>query len=76
MNVNKIPHGTYLFNIKDDPLEKNNLADVHKDIVKDLTNKLDSYKKKVVYPVNPPTLLPDPRANPKHWHDTWSPGWC
>ena len=72
----KVQHGTFLFNITDDPLERNNLAEIRKDVVQKMIEKLNALKKNAVYPLNPPTLLPDPKASPKNWHDTWSPGWC
>ena len=65
-----------MFNITDDPLERNNLAETRKDVVQIMIEKLNDFRKNVVYPLNPPTLLPDPKASPKNWHDTWSPGWC
>lgn len=67
---------TYLFNIKDDPLEKNNLAQKYPDMVNQLETKLEEYKKASAFPQNPPTLFPDNNADPAKWGDKWSPGWC
>jgi hypothetical protein len=66
----------YLFNIKEDPFERNNLATQYPNIVQQLEAKLDEYKKSVVEPLNPPYLLPDRNSAPSHWGDKWSPGWC
>jgi hypothetical protein len=57
----------------DDPIEKENLADVYPELVKSMTALLDEYRKKTKRPLNA-HMLPDPLANPKHRGDLWSPG--
>ncbi|GFN76971.1 arylsulfatase b [Plakobranchus ocellatus] len=63
----------YLFNLKDDPEERNNLYDSHPDIVKQLQDRLDAHKKNYVPPNFP---LPAPEADPAKFGGAWSPGWC
>ncbi|KAH9499684.1 hypothetical protein Btru_074431 [Bulinus truncatus] len=63
----------YLFNVKDDPTEHNNLYDQLPDVVKQLQDRLNEYKKKYVPPNFP---LPTPKADPKNFGGAWSPGWC
>ncbi len=58
----------YLFNLKDDPLEINNMADEKPDLVAILEQKLNEYKKTVVEPLNPPSLKPDRNADPSNWY--------
>ncbi|KAH9499682.1 hypothetical protein Btru_074420 [Bulinus truncatus] len=63
----------YLFNVKDDPTEHNNLYDQLPDVVKQLQDRLNEYKKKYVPPDFP---LPTPKADPKNFGGAWTPGWC
>ncbi|GFN76975.1 arylsulfatase b [Plakobranchus ocellatus] len=63
----------YLFNLKDDPEERNNLYDSHPDIVKQLQDRLDAHKKNYVHPNFPLTVS---ESDPSHWEGNWSPGWC
>ncbi|KAH9499681.1 hypothetical protein Btru_074419 [Bulinus truncatus] len=63
----------YLFNLKDDPTEHNNLYDQLPDVVKQLQDRLNEYKKKYVPPNFP---LPTPKADPKNFGGAWTPGWC
>ncbi|XP_059170480.1 arylsulfatase I-like [Physella acuta] len=62
-----------LFNLKDDPNEHNNIYDQHPDIVSQLTDRLEAYKRGYVDPNFPPS---DPRADPSNYGGVWSPGWC
>ncbi|ESO91396.1 hypothetical protein LOTGIDRAFT_182669 [Lottia gigantea] len=64
-----------LFNIKDDPLERNEISALHPDIVDRLIGKINVYRKSMV-PANFPT--PDPMAHTvaKRNGGAWSPGWC
>ncbi len=73
--LNDIPNpSVYLFNIKDDPFEKVNLADKHPVLVKILTAKIEEYKRTTVRkPLRGRIVL---RSNPKNWGDKWAPGWC
>lgn len=66
----------FLFNLKNDPLEKENLIDQRPDIALIMHNKLMELRKFVVDPLNPPSMQPSPSSNPKLWNGTWSPGWC
>ncbi|RUS68842.1 hypothetical protein EGW08_023395, partial [Elysia chlorotica] len=63
----------FLFNLKDDPTEHNNLYDKQPDIVKQLQGRLAEQMKRYVPPNFPGN---DPKANPKHFGGVWSPGWC
>ncbi|XP_028129869.1 arylsulfatase B-like [Diabrotica virgifera virgifera] len=61
-------HSPCLFNIKDDPCERINLASARPNIVKNLEHLLLDYRKTVVPPRNKPR---DPKANPVYWNNTW-----
>src|SRR5262249_10849163 len=54
-----------LFNLKDDPFEKTNLAEKHADRVKELQGKLSAFAKQAV----PPKAKPKPAdfVSPKVW---------
>ncbi|KAK3756617.1 hypothetical protein RRG08_045129 [Elysia crispata] len=63
----------YLFNLKDDPTEHNNLYDKLPEVVQQLQERLAEQRKRYVPPNFPPN---SPKANPKHFGGVWSPGWC
>ncbi|XP_041378156.1 arylsulfatase B-like [Gigantopelta aegis] len=63
----------WLFNVKDDPTERVNLADKMPGVVSKMKSRLAFYRKKMV-PANFPPL--DPKANPKRFGGVWTPGWC
>ncbi|CAG5119578.1 unnamed protein product [Candidula unifasciata] len=67
------PKNFYLFNLKDDPTEHNNIYDSHPDIVSNLTARLQAHMSRYVPPNYPP---PDPASDPAKWGGAWSPGWC
>ncbi|KAG8222731.1 hypothetical protein J437_LFUL008127 [Ladona fulva] len=58
-----------LFNVKDDPCEKRNLAQRFPEKLTELLQRLDWYNSTAVPPANLPI---DPRANPKLWQYTWT----
>ena len=58
----------------DDPFERVDLSDIYPNLVRDLSAKLNDFILTTVDPLNPPTLLPDPKSNPKYFGDKWSPG--
>ncbi|XP_069109762.1 arylsulfatase I-like [Argopecten irradians] len=62
-----------LFNLRDDPNERNNLSDKLPDVVKKLRMRMAEYHKQMV-PANYPngTAVSDP----KNYNGFWSPGWC
>ncbi|XP_052286517.1 arylsulfatase I-like isoform X2 [Dreissena polymorpha] len=62
-----------LFNLKDDPYEYTNLADVMPDKVRELVERMEKYHAQMVPAKNPPS---SPGANPKYFGNVWSPGWC
>ncbi|XP_071109083.1 arylsulfatase B-like [Haliotis cracherodii] len=64
---------THLFNLKDDPLEKHDLAEAMPEMVAKLRERLLEYKRQMV-PANYPD--PDPKGDPKRYNNTWTPGWC
>nr|XP_006825164.1 PREDICTED: arylsulfatase B-like [Saccoglossus kowalevskii] len=64
---------TYLFNIIDDPEERNNLAEVYPNKVEELRHRLDEYRENLVPPVD---RIIDPAGNPVNFGGVWSPGWC
>lgn len=63
----------YLFNLKADPTEHYNLADVYPDLVATMKQRLIEYRKTMVPADNPPN---DPHGDPAHFNNVWSPGWC
>jgi len=67
------PASIHLFNVIDDPTEKNNLATKKPVLVKKMMQKFKEYKKTLVKSLdNPPTK----QAHPKYHNGVWSPGWC
>ncbi|KAL3843147.1 hypothetical protein ACJMK2_021099 [Sinanodonta woodiana] len=62
-----------LFDIKNDPTEHFDISEKYPDVVDRLKKRLEEYKKSLVPAHVPP---PDPKANPKYYNGTWSPGWC
>ncbi|XP_055958305.1 arylsulfatase B [Patella vulgata] len=64
-----------LFNIADDPYEYYDVADQNPDIVANLTDKINQYRKSMV-----PAMYPadDPQADTiaKQNGDSWTSGWC
>ncbi|XP_070548913.1 arylsulfatase J-like isoform X2 [Ptychodera flava] len=67
-------NGVYLFNLKDDPLEHKNLADIMPNKVRELTRRLEEKYEKVVPAFD--RSYHDPEANPNNFGGVWSTGWC
>ncbi|XP_070562992.1 arylsulfatase J-like [Ptychodera flava] len=65
---------TLLYNLKDDPIEKLNIAEKYPGKVAELKKKLKEYEKKMRPAINPP--LDFEGANPDNYNGVWSPGWC
>ncbi|XP_047480227.1 arylsulfatase B-like [Penaeus chinensis] len=63
-----------LFNLELDPNERTDIAASKPDVVK-LLMALLLQEMDTRY-VDADLLPNDPRANPKYWHNFWSPGWC
>ncbi|XP_006817206.1 arylsulfatase B-like [Saccoglossus kowalevskii] len=63
---------TYLFNIRDDPEERNNIADLYPEIVQALRTRLDEYREGLVPPIDD---TPDLAGLPSNFDGVWSPGW-
>ncbi|XP_046355962.1 arylsulfatase B-like [Haliotis rufescens] len=63
-----------LFNLKDDPNERNDLSNSRPDMVKKLAARLAWYEKQAVPPNFPET--PNDLSNPALYGNVWSPGWC
>ncbi|XP_042860572.1 arylsulfatase B-like [Penaeus japonicus] len=62
-----------LYNIKDDPDERIDLAKTESATVQELLQTLlKEMPRYVVADIKPG----DPKAHPKHWNNIWSPGWC
>ncbi|XP_071529459.1 arylsulfatase B-like [Panulirus ornatus] len=63
-----------LYNLKDDPEERVNLAATRMEVVVEglqfLLQQVSHY-----VPADNKPQVPD-RAKPSRWHDVWSPGWC
>ncbi|XP_046545775.1 arylsulfatase B-like [Haliotis rubra] len=62
-----------IFNIREDPTEHNNLAQMMPDMVAKLRARFEEYKKTMV-PANYPDG--DPASDPRNFGGVWSPGWC
>ncbi|XP_046672064.1 arylsulfatase I-like isoform X1 [Homalodisca vitripennis] len=57
-----------LFNIREDPCERRNLADQRPDIIAEMEDLLLRYRQSMVPAINKPT---DPLADPALWNNTW-----
>ena len=64
------PTFTWLFNIKEDPNERNNLADQHPDMVKQLKERIEYYNSTHIEQLNPPL---DPKSSPSNFNGVWTP---
>ena len=64
------PSFTWLFNIEDDPNERNNVADQHPEIVKQLKERIEYYNSTHIEQLDPPL---DPRSNPANFGGVWTP---
>ena len=64
------PSFTWLFNIKEDPNERNNVADQHPDIVKQLNEKIENYNSTHIEQLYPPV---DPKSSPTNFGGVWTP---
>ena len=64
------PSFTWLFNIKEDPNERNNVADQHPDIVRQLKERIEFYNSTHIKQLDPPG---DPNANPANFGGVWTP---
>ncbi|XP_068206134.1 arylsulfatase B-like [Palaemon carinicauda] len=62
-----------LFHVMGDPDERINVAEDQPDVVQILMNILQLHMKDYVEADIPPE---DPAGAPRHWNNTWSPGWC
>ncbi|CAC5379758.1 ARSB [Mytilus coruscus] len=62
-----------LYNLRDDPNERNNLHTKEHSMLKKMKERLNEYRKYIVPPV---TEKPDPASNPNKYNGYWTPGWC
>ncbi|KAK7481483.1 hypothetical protein BaRGS_00027245 [Batillaria attramentaria] len=62
-----------LYNIRDDPTERNDLAENNPEVLAKMKARLEEWRKTLVPANMPPD---DPAANPKNFGGAWSPGWC
>nr|UNO37547.1 sulf4 [Psylliodes attenuatus] len=58
-----------LFNIREDPCERVNLASTRPNIVRNLEQLLLDYRKNIIPALNKPR---DPNSNPVNWNNTWT----
>ena len=65
--------GDGLYNLRKDPTEHFDVSNDYPDVVKQLKEKLDNYRKGLVKPKNIP---PDPKSRPALHGGHWVPGWC
>jgi len=64
------PSFTWLFNIENDPNERNNIADQHPDIVKQLKERIEYYNSTHIEQLDPPF---DRNSNPAKFDGVWTP---
>ena len=64
------PSLTWLFNITADPNERNNVADQHPDVVKQLKERIDYYNATYIEQLAPPI---DWRSDPALFGHVWTP---
>ncbi|XP_077980385.1 arylsulfatase B-like [Glandiceps talaboti] len=65
---------TLLFNLKDDPEERHDLAEKYPQKVEELRQRLKEHEKGLMPAINPP---PDFKGcNPDNYGGVWTPGWC
>lgn len=62
-----------LFNVREDPTERNDLAEKEPQTLQRLKDRLAFWMKSLVPAQNPPK---DPKSDPKNFGGNWSPGWC
>ncbi|XP_077982002.1 arylsulfatase B-like [Glandiceps talaboti] len=67
------PDVLYLFNLKDDPTERNDLAAEEPGKVAELLERLEYQRSKLVPALNPP---PNMAADPAQSDGVWRSGWC
>ncbi|XP_019860668.1 PREDICTED: arylsulfatase B-like [Amphimedon queenslandica] len=64
------PSLTWLFNVKDDPNERNELSASHPEIVSKLKELIEAYNATHIVQMDPPI---DPRSDPKKFGNIWTP---
>ena len=64
------PSFTWLFNIEDDPNERNNVADQHPEIVQQLKERIEYYNSTHIEQLYPPI---DRKSNPANFDGVWTP---
>ncbi|XP_076450565.1 arylsulfatase I-like [Babylonia areolata] len=62
-----------LFNVREDPTERQDLAQKEPKVLETLKRRLQQWKMSLVPAQNPKD---DPKANPAYYGGDWSPGWC
>ncbi|CAL1548721.1 unnamed protein product [Lymnaea stagnalis] len=63
----------FLYNLTDDPTERNNLANEQPEILQVM---LEHYQRHKATKVTPFPQTRYSRADPVHYNGFWSPGWC
>ena len=64
------PSLTWLFNLADDPNERNNVADKYPEKVQQLKERIEFYNSTHIPQINVPT---DPKSNPANFGGIWTP---
>ena len=64
---------TFLFNLKEDPEERNDLSDAFPDKVANMVDRIKELSESLVEPDNPDTVF---AGNPVNFGWVWSTGWC
>lgn len=62
-----------LYNVIDDPEERNDITESHQEVVEDMLFDLEKELSRLVPADVPPT---DQAGDPENFHNVWTPGWC
>ena len=63
----------FLYNIYEDPQERNDLKESHPEILEILRKKIRKLYSSLVRPDSP---AEDDKGNPIYFNGVWGPGWC
>ncbi|XP_067144724.1 arylsulfatase B-like [Centruroides vittatus] len=73
LSTKSIVSAIRLFNIKEDPTERNNLGATLPKVVELLKTKIIEYSREMIHADDPKD---DPNGDPIYWNGVFSPGWC
>ncbi|KAK7089213.1 hypothetical protein V1264_024444 [Littorina saxatilis] len=67
------PNDLQLYNVKEDPTERNDVKNKFPDVLAKMKARLDQWRQTMVPANFPPD---DPASNPDLFNGVWGPGWC